>query len=312
MSVAPGGNRGGNRSRIALIGFGEVGSLFAKELTATGRHEISTYDILFDAKAGKAMKDKARGLRTEPCASAADAAKDALVVISAVTATSAREVAEEAGGYLKPGQFFLDLNSVSPETKRADEQAVARSGAAYVEAAVMAPVAPYGIKVPMLLGGKKAQELAAILAPSGMALTAVSEEVGQASAIKMCRSVFIKGIEALAVEGFLAARRYGVEDKVIASLDETFPSLDWEKQAGYLISRVLQHGRRRAAEMRESAETVSNAGLEPLMTDAISRRQDWLADRVDEQPALKSAPEKNWRASLDAVLKRLKPAKAAE
>ena len=303
---------GGNKSRIALIGFGEVGSLFAKELTATGRHTISTYDILFECPQGAAMKDKARGLMAEPSHSAAEAAKGTLVVISAVTATSARDVAEEAGGYLKPGQFFFDLNSVSPETKRADEQAVARAGAFYVEAAVMAAVAPYGIKVPMLLGGKNAKELAALLAPSGMDLKAVSEQVGQASAIKMCRSVFIKGIEALAVEGFLAARRYGVEDRVIASLDKTFPSLDWEKQAGYMISRVLQHGRRRAAEMRESAETVANAGIEPLMTEATSRRQDWLADRVDEQPALKSAPEKDWRASLDAVLKRLKPAKAAE
>ena len=301
----------GNKSRIALIGFGEVGTLFAKELIASGRHSVSTYDILFESAQGNELKDKARGLKAEPCPSASAASKDALVVISAVTATSARDVAEQAGGYLKPGQFFLDINSVSPETKRADEQAVARSGAAYVEAAVMAPVAPYGIKVPMLLGGKRAGELAALLNPSGMKMRAVSEQVGQASAIKMCRSVFIKGIEALAVEGFLAARRYGVEDRVIASLDETFPSLNWENQAGYLISRVMQHGRRRAAEMRESAETVANAGIEPLMTEATSRRQDWLADRVDEQPALKTAPEKDWRASLDVVLKRLKPAKNA-
>ena len=301
----------GNKSRIALIGFGEVGTLFAKELIASGRHSVSTYDILFESAQGNELKDKARGLKAEPCPSASAASKDALVVISAVTATSARDVAEQAGGYLKPGQFFLDINSVSPETKRADEKDIARSGAAYVEAAVMAPVAPYGIKVPMLLGGKRAGELAALLNPSGMKMRAVSEQVGQASAIKMCRSVFIKGIEALAVEGFLAARRYGVEDRVIASLDETFPSLNWENQAGYLISRVMQHGRRRAAEMRESAETVANAGIEPLMTEATSRRQDWLADRVDEQPALKTAPEKDWRASLDVVLKRLKPAKNA-
>jgi len=308
---APGGNKGGNKSRIALIGFGEVGSLFAKELHATGRHEISTYDILFAGKEGAKLRDKARGLGAAPCPSASDAARDALVVISAVTASSARDVAGEAGGYLKPGQFFLDINSVSPETKREDEKDVARSGAAYVEAAVMAPVAPYGIKVPMLLGGKQAAELAAILTPSGMRMKAVSENVGEASAIKMCRSVFIKGIEALAVEGFLAARRYGVEDRVIASLDETFPSLNWEKQAGYLISRVLQHGRRRAAEMRESAETVANAGIEPLMTAATAKRQDWLADIVEELPDLKTAPEKDWRASLDAVLKRLKPGKKA-
>jgi len=299
---------GGNKSRIALIGFGEVGTHFAKELIGTGRHEISTYDILFSGRKGEGLKDRARQLRAEPCASATEAAKGALVVISAVTATSAREVAEKAGGYLKPGQFFLDINSVSPEIKCADEKAVTRSGAAYVEAAVMAPVAPYGIKVPMLLGGGQAKKLAALLNPSGMNMQVVSDKVGHASAIKMCRSVFIKGIEALAVEGFLAARRYGVEDRVIASLDETFPGLNWENQAGYLISRVLQHGRRRAAEMRESAETVANAGIEPLMTAATAKRHDWLADQVEEQPALKRAPEKDWRQSLDAVLKRLKPA----
>lgn len=300
-----------NTSRIALIGFGEVGSLFARELMATGRHSVATYDILFAAAQGAAMKERARALNVETSASATAAAKDALVVISAVTATAAPDVAREAGGYLKPGQFFLDLNSVSPETKRGDEALVAKSGADYVEAAVMAPVAPYGIKVPMLLGGKRAAALSEILNPSGFRMTAVAETVGQASAIKMCRSVFIKGIEALAVEGFLAARRYGVEDKVIASLDETFPSLDWEKQAGYLISRVIEHGRRRAAEMRESAETVAAAGIEPLMTLATARRHDWLADRVAEQPALKTAPQSEWRTSLDAVLKRLKPAKSA-
>jgi len=301
----------GNKSRIALIGFGEVGRLFSRELVSSGRHSVSTYDILFKGPQGADLMDQARQLRVEPHLSASEAAKDALVVISAVTATSARDVAEEAGGYLKPGQFFLDINSVSPETKCADEKDIARSGAAYVEAAVMAPVAPYGIKVPMLLGGKWAKELAALLNPSGMKMQAVSERVGQASAIKMCRSVFIKGIEALAVEGFLAARHYGVEDSVIASLDETFPSLNWENQAGYLISRVLHHGRRRAAEMRESAGTVANAGIEPLMTAATAKRQDWLADRVEEQPALKTALEQDWRQSLDAVLKRLKPAKNA-
>jgi len=303
-----------NTSKIALIGFGEVGSLFARELMATGRHNVASYDILFDAPQGAAMKERARGLKVEPSSTAAAAAKDALVVISAVTASAAADVARDAGGYLRPGQFFVDINSVSPETKRGDEVLVAKSGADYVEAAVMAPVAPYGIKVPMLLGGRRAAALADMLNPSGFRMTPMSETVGQASAVKMCRSVFIKGLEALAVEGLLAARHYGVEDKVIASLDETFPSVDWEKQAGYFVARVIEHGRRRAAEMRESAETVRAIGLEPLMTLAAARRQDWLADRAVDQPALKTVPEKDWRASLDAVLKRLKPAhkRAAE
>ena len=291
--------------RIALIGFGEVGTTFAKGFLASGRHEVATYDVLFDnSAAGAALREKARQLGVESCASFAAAAEGARIVISAVTASSAYEVACAAGRTLRPGQFFLDINSVSPETKRADAKAVEPSGADYVEAAVMAPVAPYGLKVPMLLGGRRAQALADLLVPSGMKMEPVAVEIGEASAIKMCRSVMIKGIEALAVECFLTARRYGVEDRIIASLSETFRPLDWEKLAGYLIERVAQHGRRRAAEMREAAETVAAAGFDPLMTSATAKRQDWVADQVDALPDLKQHGEADWRKTIDELLAR--------
>jgi len=291
--------------RIALIGFGEVGKTFARGFLASGRFDIATFDVLFDnSAAGAARREAARTLGVEAAPTAAAAASGAQVVISAVTAASALAVAEAAGRYLRPGQFFLDINSVAPETKRADAAAVAPSGAFYVEAAVMAPVAPYGLNVPMLLGGTAAAELAAILVPAGMKMEPVAVAIGEASAIKMCRSVMIKGIEALAVECFMTARRYGVEDRIVASLDETFKPLQWEKLAGYLIERVVQHGRRRAAEMREAAETVAAAGLEPLMTAATARRQDWVADQADAEPALKDNAEADWRATIDRLLAR--------
>jgi 3-hydroxyisobutyrate dehydrogenase-like beta-hydroxyacid dehydrogenase len=300
-----------NDRRIALIGFGEVGRTFAKGFLAAGR-EVAAYDILFDnSAAGAALREAARALGVEAAPSFAAAAADARVVISAVTATAALDVARAAGRHLEPGQFFLDINSVSPDTKRADADAVAPSGADYVEAAVMAPVAPYGLAVPIYLGGRRAAALAAILVPAGMKMEPVAEKIGEASAIKMCRSVMIKGIEALAVECFTAARRYGVEDRIVASLNETFRPLDWETLAGYLIERVVQHGRRRAAEMREAAETVSAAGLDPLMTRATALRQDWLADEVAAVPSLKTHAETEWRKTVDVLLARLAKKDAA-
>jgi 3-hydroxyisobutyrate dehydrogenase-like beta-hydroxyacid dehydrogenase len=288
--------------RIALIGFGEVGTMLATGLTATGRYDIAVYDILLDdAQRGPAMRDRARALRVEACASVGKAVAGAKIVISAVTAASSRDVAETAARSLKSGHLFLDLNSVSPETKRASAAAVDRSGAHYVEAAVMAAVAPYGLKVPMLLGGRHAAELKALLDPAGMALTIAATEIGRASAIKMSRSIMIKGLEALAMECLLTARHYGVEDDVIATLERTYPQIGWEKQMGYLISRSVEHGRRRAAEMRESAGTVEEAGIEPLMASAIARRQDWVADRAAANPALKTAPESAWRETLDRI-----------
>jgi 3-hydroxyisobutyrate dehydrogenase-like beta-hydroxyacid dehydrogenase len=290
-----------NPRRIALIGFGEVGTALATGLMAIGRYEITTYDILLDDPGrGAAMREKARALKVEACASAAKAAAGAQIVIAAVTAASSRSVAEAAAQFLAPEQFFLDLNSVSPKTKRASAAAIGRNGR-YVEAAVMAPIAPYGLKVPMSLGGRHAAALKALLDPAGMALTVVATEIGRASAIKMCRSIMIKGIEALAVECLMAARRYGVEDEILASLERTYPQIGWEKQMGYLVSRCVEHGRRRAAEMRESADTVAETGLEPLMTAAIAKRQDWVADQVAEQPELKKAPESAWRDTVDRI-----------
>ena len=120
----------------------------------------------------------------------------------------------------------------------------------------MTTVPQYGIKVPMLLGGRDAAALQSLLAPLGFTMQIAAERVGVASAIKMCRSVMIKGLESLLVESLTSARAYGVEDRVLASLHETFPELDWEEVASYMVSRTALHGKRRAEEMREVAVTV--------------------------------------------------------
>jgi len=265
--------------RIALVGFGEVGTIFGQELARQGL-EMTTYDILLDAAVTRpAMLERARAAAVAPRDSLGDAVRGADLVISAVTAPAAQDVARDAAAWLRPGQIFLDVNSVSPETKRGNARAVEVSGADYVEAAVMAPVPPHRLVVPMLLGGRRAGALAAALKAFGMHATAVADEIGTASAIKMCRSIMIKGIEALVVECMFAARRFDAEDAVLASLDKTFPIMGWKAELpDYLVSRVAEHGRRRAAEMREVAQTLEDMGVEPLMTRGTIERQQRTGD----------------------------------
>ena len=131
----------------------------------------------------------------------------------------------------------------------------------------------------MLLGGAQAGALAEKLRGFGMDAKVVATEIGVASAIKMCRSVMIKGLEALVIESYTTARKYGVEGHMIPTLAETFPSIDWEKQGAYFFSRVAQHGKRRAEEMREAANTVREAGFEPWMAAAIAEKHDWVAQQ---------------------------------
>jgi 3-hydroxyisobutyrate dehydrogenase-like beta-hydroxyacid dehydrogenase len=291
--------------RIALIGFGEAGSIFGTDLALAGC-EVATYDILFDKPQTRAaLRAKAERARVRPADSLAEAVANAQLIISAVTASSSGDVAALAGKSLQRGQVFLDINSVSPAKKQSSSRLVAASGADYVESAVMAPVPPQRLKVAMLLGGARAAEVAPALAELGMNATAISPEIGIASAVKMCRSVVIKGIEALAVESMLAARRFGAEEQVLASLSKTFPGIGWDKHLpDYLISRVAEHGRRRAAEMREVARTLTDIGVEPTMAAATAVRQDKLIDEMAAAEVRYEADrEFSWRALADALAK---------
>jgi 3-hydroxyisobutyrate dehydrogenase-like beta-hydroxyacid dehydrogenase len=228
------------------------------------------------------------------------------LVISAVTASNTLAVAQEAAQFIRPGAMFLDLNSASPGMKQKAAAAIDGAGAHYVEAGVMTSVPPYGIKVPMLLGGARAAELAALLQSWDMDAKAVSEKLGVASAIKMCRSVMIKGLEALVIESYTTARAYGVEDHVLPTLQETFPSIDWSQQGAYFFSRVVQHGQRRAEEMREAANTVKEAGFEPFMAAAIADKQQWVADQAKQGVFKDIAKGARWQEFADRLIRAIR------
>ena len=264
----------------ALIGFGEAGSILAAGLVKAGAQSVATFDIKFDQAEGPAMMARAKEAGVHPAKTPAEAAVGADIVIAALTASSSVDAARMAATYIKPNQFYLDINSVSPGKKRAAAAIIEGAGGRFVDVAVMAPVPPYGIKVPMAVGGDWGQAVADRLIPFGFRIEVFAREIGYVSAMKMCRSVMIKGIESLIVEAMTAAVAYDVVDQVIPSLDEYFKGHDWRWQAEYMFSRVVEHGTRRAAEMREAAKTVAEIGLEPLMTAATAERQQWVADHV--------------------------------
>jgi len=267
--------------RIGLIGFGEAGGIIAQDLAAQGV-VVQVYDCLLDAPDTRVeLVAKAERLGVQLYDSAEDAVRLVPLVISAVTAGSALNVASTAAAAMRPGQLFMDINSVAPATKQAASAAIEAIGAAYVDAAVMAPVPPKRLQTPILLGGGEAVALSAALNALGFATRVVSDEIGVASAIKMCRSVMIKGLEALVTESLRTAQYYGAEAEVLASLQKSFPSMGWDGDLPhYLISRVAEHGRRRAEEMEEVAETVRAAGVEPHMSEAIVQTQRGLVDAI--------------------------------
>jgi 3-hydroxyisobutyrate dehydrogenase-like beta-hydroxyacid dehydrogenase len=266
--------------QLAFIGFGEVGQTFARGLSGNDGVRLAAYDLLFDhtQKRGDPIA-RARQFSVRVAADAADAGREARIVISAVTAAAALEVATAAARWLKPGQIFLDVNSASPGTKRTAAERVAAAGADFVEGAVMAAVAGPGIKVSILAGGPAAHTAAEILNGLGMNLTPVATEIGRASATKLSRSIVMKGIEAALVQCAAAARRWDVEADVIASLQGTYPGIDWPQQFVRAAERVARHGIRRAEEMREAGAMLEDLGLDPGLCRAIADVQERSAKR---------------------------------
>jgi 3-hydroxyisobutyrate dehydrogenase-like beta-hydroxyacid dehydrogenase len=289
---------------IGMVGYGEVGKIFTaglKERVAG----TSAWDLKFDVPAlREAQLVHAAQAGVAASASMAELCARSDLLISAVTASNTLAVAQAAAPHIRPGTVFLDLNSASPGTKQQAAALIDAAGGRYVEAGVMTSVPPYGIRVPMLLGGALAADLAGVLSAWGMDAKAVSEKLGVASAIKMCRSVMIKGLEALVIESYTTARAYGVEDHVLPTLAETFPSIDWEKQGAYFFSRVVQHGQRRAEEMRESANTVREAGpgFDPFMASAIADKQQWVADQARAGLFAGVGKDARWQDYADRLL----------
>lgn len=268
--------------RIAFIGYGEVGQLFAGSLGAHSEVRVAAYDILFeDPQKGAELRRRASESGVRAASSAGEACRDADIVISAVTADSAIAAAEQAALWLGPSQTYVDLNSVSPATKAMIAAFVREKGAQFVEFAVMAPVSEPGIQVPILSGGETAEAVSARLNALGMRITPVSTEIGTASATKLCRSIVIKGMEALMVDFTLASQRAGVLPAVLASLNASYPGMDWENLAKVMMSRVRQHGIRRAAEMREAGRMIDELGLDGSLARAIADRHESFAKDDD-------------------------------
>lgn len=257
--------------QVAVIGFGEAGSTFARAGGWDGH--ARAYDLV---PARQAVMDDCG---VTPCDSVAEAVEGAQLVLSLVTADQAVAAAEAVAPLLPEGAFFVDMNSVAPGTKQRAAAAIAAQGGRYFDVAVMAPVDPARLNVPLLFAGPDALEAMMLVRALGFAKTrVVGDTVGQASAIKLCRSVMVKGLEALTAEMVLAASAAGVLDEVLASLDASEKHISWRERADYNLDRMLLHGKRRSAEMFEAGEMVRHLGIAPMMTENTVAWQQGLGE----------------------------------
>ncbi len=294
-----------NTPRISFIGFGEAGQAIASGLREGGIEQIAAWDILFPESAGAKLKAAAEKSGVRVANSAADAVAETDMVIAAVTAASSLDAARSVETHLKNTPYYLDINSVSPGRKQ-DTEKLLGNKARYVDVAVIAPIHPLRHKTPLLIAGPHAEAISPLLGELDMKLSIVPGETGKAAAIKMIRSVMIKGMEALTLECFLAASRADLLEEVTASLKNNYPTLDWTQIADYNIERMANHGERRAAEMEESSATLRELGLDPLMVDATVKRQREMG-AIGKNQSVRKTLHGGRAEMLEAITAAVKP-----
>jgi 3-hydroxyisobutyrate dehydrogenase-like beta-hydroxyacid dehydrogenase len=226
--------------------------------------------------------------------------KGADVIVSAVTAASSYEAAQSVAPHIAGNPYYLDINSVSPGRKQQTETLLSGK-ARYVDVAILAPIHPARHRTPVLLAGPHAESVMPLLFDELEMRGAVAgPETGAAAALKMIRSVMIKGIEALTLECFLAARRAGIVEEVAASLKNNYPTLDWNKVMNYNIERMASHGIRRADEMDQVVDTLKELGIDPLMAAATSTRQREMG-KIGKAPSVRATMKDGGNGMLDAI-----------
>ena len=289
-----------NKPRLCFIGFGEAGQAIASGLREAGVESIAAWDILFPRDEGAKLKQAGEKTGARLASSAADAVANSDIIVAAVTASSSLEAAQSVAPHISGNPYYLDINSVSPGRKK-DTARLLEGTARYVDVAILAPIHPKRHQTPLLLAGPHAQAVMPLLIDElEMQGAIASDEIGAAAALKMIRSVMIKGIEALTAECFMAAQRAGIVEEVAASLKNNYPGLDWPSVIDYNLERMASHGIRRADEMEQSAVTLTELGIAPLMTNGTIARQRELGE-LGKRGDIKTAKTEGRAAILSAI-----------
>lgn len=240
---------------IALLGYGEAGSAFGRDLLVAGAR-VRVYDP--EVRPEDPL---------EVCSDEAEAARGADLVLSVNSSSAAVDALRAGLTGLSPHAVWADLNTGSPGLKTTLERLAAEAGRTFADVAIMAPVPGRGLRVPMLVSGGGAEHVAAVLGALGTPITIQPGAAGAAAQRKLLRSVFFKGLAASVVEALEAARAAGCEEWLRENIAMELAGAD-ASTVDRLVSGTHQHAKRRADEMAASAQMLEELGVPPLMARA--------------------------------------------
>lgn len=264
---------------VGFIGFGEAAYLISEGLLQEGVKIIYAYDVNDNHPVlGPAIRERAAKLNIPLTSSLEELCEKTEYIFCATSAKVAESIAKDIKPYLKPDHYYIDMNAASPMVMEKVASHVGETGAKFVDAAVMDSVPLKKHKVPMYLSGSGALDFQKVGTQFGMNLKFISETAGSSSAIKMFRSIFMKGFSALLLETLQSSRKYGVEEMVMESLNQSITGKALDETANILLTRMAIHAERRVAEMNEVIDTLGMLNIDATMAEAVKKKLQLLVD----------------------------------
>jgi 3-hydroxyisobutyrate dehydrogenase-like beta-hydroxyacid dehydrogenase len=253
--------------RVGIIGFGEVGQVFSKGIIEKTEH-LSVYDILLE-KNGDLIMDKINNIGAQAVDRIEQLGERCTLIFSLVGSSVSESVAAGVAKGLRKGTIFIDLTTSTPQVKAKSEKLITANDGIYVDAAIMGTVATEQQKVPLLIAGEHAEKVQTMLNSLGFNAQAINHPNGGAASIKLLRSIFMKGLEALVLETMVTAKNYRVSDEVMESVSKTINNNDFATFANALITTHVIHRNRRYKEVLDSCNLIKDAELPPYITDGV-------------------------------------------
>lgn len=284
---------------FGFIGFGEASYHIAGGLLEEGAKAVRAYDVqAHNHPRSEMIQKRAKELGVALDPSVEELIRNSDVIVSATSAKVALAVAQDAARHLTKEKMYVDINAASPDVKRQIAQTL--GDIPFVDVAVVESVPAYRHRVPMLISGSGAGQFADIARRYRMQATLVGDEPGSASAIKMARSIFLKGFTMLLLETLSLSRHFGVEEEILRSIEQSITRKPLKERANDLISRSAIHAERRVAEMEEVLHTLRTAELDGTMSEATRNKLQMLVDLELNRHFNYEAPD-GYAAVIDAI-----------
>ena len=286
---------------IGFIGYGEAAFNISLGLGQEGLSGIRATDAMMDHPVmGVQVRDRAGQAGVALVSSAAEVAQWADVLFAAVPSSFTLDVCREVKDCLRPGQLYIDVSASTPATKEAIWDLIGGTGVLFVDAAMLGSLPKDKHQVPITASGNGASKFQEVMAPHGMKITLAGEKAGAASAIKLVRSIFMKGIASLMIEMLQAADAYGVSDEVVSSISKSMDGIPFTSHLDRLVTGSALHCTRRAAELKGSIAMLSEAELSPEMTTAAKHRLEALEPYEFAKKYVEKKPG-GWQEIIQAI-----------